>query len=420
MAGRVKENDSLRAARTATDGSYRGATVNRPRRTPQSAGEHDAGDRATQHDATPARNYFYFEYLCTAVFGRQVLPPMLAAFDRIRYSGLANLFFSDLRMRAATMMRDAMMRDALGSKRRGAGRTFRSAIDISACIAVRLNRPERGNAFDQIMLDSSARHSRHWPPIQGFGSSCCAAAGATVPGPIWRRAQPRYRRPRSHVSRMEVLASPDTLPKPTLCWSRRGRRRRHRLCACCDTVIAAEAHFLDPRVRVRMPLGVAVPGARSAIAPSALWPSGNGSPPPKPCGWDWRIRFAQRRARPGARNASLTNSCMARLVRSALSGAAAQYASPTLSTILATQRPDSKTPEALEDCGFAKTQANLVSAMRARRDEPRQNYPDGHSVLAHMLVGGCAPAGAAGCALPSRQKEGRSSLHGPDRRRRCR
>ena len=238
--------------------------------------------------------------------------------------------------------------------------TFQAlAVDISArrIATVRLNRPERGNAFDQIMLDElgqafaavAADPGVRVVVLRGSGRHFCtgadlAARAAAPPAPAV-----------AHVSLREVLASLDALPKPTLAVVHGAAiGGGAAFAACCDTVIAADdAFFSIPEVRVGMPpLGVA-PFLVRAIGHRHFRRYGLSGE---------RITAAEALRLGLAHQICAADALDQALERiadeflhgapgaiSTLKSAAAQYASPTLSTILATQSAhDSKTPEALE------------------------------------------------------------------------
>jgi methylglutaconyl-CoA hydratase len=238
--------------------------------------------------------------------------------------------------------------------------TFQTiAVDVSArrIATVLLNRPERGNAFDQIMLDElgqafaalSDDDGVRIVVLRGNGRHFCSGADLAVraAGPAAPTA--------AHVSLRDVLASLDALPKPTLAVVHGAAvGGGAAFAACCDTVIAAEnAFFSIPEVRVGMPpLGVA-PFLVRAIGHRGF----------RRYGLSGERIAAQEALRLGLVHqicaADALDETLARIADEFLHGApgaigtlkraAAQYASPTLATILATQSAhDSKTPEALE------------------------------------------------------------------------
>jgi methylglutaconyl-CoA hydratase len=242
--------------------------------------------------------------------------------------------------------------------------TFQTiAVDVSArrIATVLLNRPERGNAFDKLMLDElgqaftalAADQETRIVVLRGSGRHFCtgadlAARAATAP------AQPREAAI-APVSLRDVLVSLDALPKPTLAVVQGAAiGGGAAFAACCDVVIAADSAFFSiPEVRVGIPpLGVA-PFMVRAIGHRNFRRFGLSGE---------RITAAEALRLGLAHQICAANALDETLARiadeflhgapgaiSTLKSAAAQYASPTLAAILATQpRHDAKTPEALE------------------------------------------------------------------------
>jgi methylglutaconyl-CoA hydratase len=125
---------------------------------------------------------------------------------------------------------------------------------------VTLNRPDRGNAFDQIMLDElggqfaalGADEAVRLVVLRGAGRHFCTGADLRAPRPP--ADEP------GHLTLRDVLAALDALQKPTLALIHGGAiGGGATLAACCDVVIAADdAFFSIPEVRVGIPpLGVA-------------------------------------------------------------------------------------------------------------------------------------------------------------------
>lgn len=237
--------------------------------------------------------------------------------------------------------------------------TITVEVSVRRIATVLLNRPERGNAFDQRMLDElgqafatlAADEAARIVVLRGSGRHFCtgadlARAAAPAHPPAVAAAQ---------FSLRDVLASLDALPKPTLAVVHGAAvGGGAAFAACCDAVIAADSAFFSiPEVRVGMPpLGVApflvraighrqfrrygLSGERIGAAEALRLGLAH-----EVCGADALDATLERMAdefllaAPGA-------------VRT-LKNAAAQYASPTLSAILANQPlHDPKTPEALE------------------------------------------------------------------------
>jgi methylglutaconyl-CoA hydratase len=238
--------------------------------------------------------------------------------------------------------------------------TFQTiAVEVSArrIATVLLNRPERGNAFDQRMLDElgqvfatlAADEAARIVVLRGSGRHFCTGAD------LARATAPAHPPAAAPFLLRDVLASLDALPKPTLAVVHGAAiGGGAAFAACCDAVIAADsAYFSIPEVRVGMPpLGVApflvraighrqfrrygLSGARISAAEALRLGLAH-----EVCGADAvdttleRIADEFLLAAPGAIKT--------------LKNAAAQYAAPTLPAILANQTAhDPKTPEALE------------------------------------------------------------------------
>jgi methylglutaconyl-CoA hydratase len=242
--------------------------------------------------------------------------------------------------------------------------TFQTiAVEVSArrIATVLLNRPERGNAFDQTMLDElgqafaelAAGAEARIVVLRGSGRHFCTGADLVARGAAAPAHPPEAAA--AHVSLRDVLASLDALPKPTLAVVHGAAiGGGAAFAACCDAVIAADdAFFSIPEVRVGIPpLGVA-PFLVRAIGHRNFRRYGLSGE---------RITAAEALRLGLAHQVCAvdtieeTLACVADAFLhgapgaiSALKSAAAQYASPTLSAILAAQPAhDPKTPEALE------------------------------------------------------------------------
>jgi methylglutaconyl-CoA hydratase len=237
--------------------------------------------------------------------------------------------------------------------------TFQTlAVDVSArrLATVRLNRPERGNAFDQVMLDelAEALGTLAGDPqvrlvvLRGSGRHFCTGADLAA-------VKPEPAGGNKAVSLREVLAVLDALPKPTIAAVQGAAvGGGAAFAACCDVVIAAEGAFFSiPEVRVGMPpLGVA-PFLLRAIGHRGF----------RRYGLSGERMSAAEAVRLGLAHetcaAEALDETVERIADALLHGApgaiatlknaAAQYASPTLAEILANQTPhDPKTPEAIE------------------------------------------------------------------------
>jgi methylglutaconyl-CoA hydratase len=239
--------------------------------------------------------------------------------------------------------------------------TFQTiAVDVSArrIATVLLNRPERGNAFDQIMLDELSRaftaltadEGVRIVVLRGSGRHFCTGADLAA-----RAAEPAPSAATAHVSLREVLAGLDALPKPTLAVVHGAAvGGGAAFAACCDVVIAtADAFFSVPEVRVGMPpLGVA-PFLVRAIGHRNFRRYGL-SGERITAAEALRLGLAHQICTADALEETLVRMADALLLGapgaiSALKSAIAEYAVPTVSAILATQTGHNpRTPEALE------------------------------------------------------------------------
>jgi methylglutaconyl-CoA hydratase len=242
--------------------------------------------------------------------------------------------------------------------------TFQTiTVEVSArrIATVLLNRPERGNAFDQAMLDElgqafatlAAGEEARILVLRGSGRHFCTGADLAA-----RAAAPAHpqQAATAHVSLRDVLAGLDSLPKPTLAVIHGAAvGGGAAFAACCDMVIAADSAFFSiPEVRVGMPpLGVA-PFLVRAIGHRSFRRYGL-SGERITAAEALRLGLVHQICPADALDETLAGIADEFLqgapgAISALKSAAAQYASPTLSTILATQPAahNPKTPEALE------------------------------------------------------------------------
>jgi methylglutaconyl-CoA hydratase len=248
--------------------------------------------------------------------------------------------------------------------------TFQTiAVEVSArrIATVLLNRPERGNAFDQTMLDELGQalaalavgEEARIVVLRGSGRHFCTgadlAARATAAPAHPSQAAPPPEAATAHFSLRDVLAGLDALPKPTLAVVHGAAvGGGAAFAACCDVVIAADSAFFSiPEVRVGMPpLGVA-PFLVRAIGHRNFRRYGL-SGERITAAEALRLGLAHQICAADALEETVAGIADAFLqgapgAISALKSAAAQYASPTLSAILATQPAhDPKTPEAIE------------------------------------------------------------------------
>ena len=221
------------------------------------------------------------------------------------------------------------------------------SIDVSPrrVATVTLNRPERGNAFDQAMLDElgdqlkalGADDGVRIVVLRGAGKHFCTGADLASRGP---GAQSQPTQPARYAVR-DVLAILDGLPKPTVAVVEGGAIGGGAgFVICCDVAIATRAAFFSiPELRIGMaPFGImafmiraighrafrryGLSGERIAAA-DAL-----------------RLGLIHELCEPMTLDAALTQITDALLLgaphaTSALKAAAARYASPNLDEVLA-------------------------------------------------------------------------------------
>jgi methylglutaconyl-CoA hydratase len=234
-------------------------------------------------------------------------------------------------------------------------------VDISArrIATILLNRPDRGNAFDQTMLNELglalaglADDGSRIVVLRGNGRHLCTGADLASRGGEAAASANGAGKP---TTLREVLAALDALPKPTVAAVHGAAvGGGAAFAACCDVAIATEnAFFSIPEVRVGMPpLGVA-PFIIRAIGHRAFRRYGL-SGERITAAEALRLGLVHEVCDQGALDQTI-----ARIADELLHGApgaiatlkraAAPYASPSLETILANQAPhDPKTPEATE------------------------------------------------------------------------
>jgi methylglutaconyl-CoA hydratase len=137
------------------------------------------------------------------------------------------------------------------------------SIEVSprAVATVLLNRPERGNAFDQRMLDELAEQfallgtdeNVRIVVLRGSGRHFCTGADLAA------RTADASKGKSAPATLRDVLLALDGLPKPTVAVVHGGAiGGGAAFVACCDVALAADAAFFSiPEVRVGMaPLGV--------------------------------------------------------------------------------------------------------------------------------------------------------------------
>lgn len=238
-----------------------------------------------------------------------------------------------------------------------APQTISIGISPRRIATITLNRPERGNAFDQAMLDElgdtlsalAADDGARIVVLRGAGKHFCTGADLASRGPGTQR------QPAKHSLR-DVLAILDSLTKPTVAVVHGGAIGGGAgFVSCCDVVIATESAFFSiPEVRVGMPpLGI-MPFMIRAIGHRAFRRYGL-SGERMTAAEALRLGLVHELCDSVALDDTLARITDALLLgapdaSAVLKAAAARYASPNLDTILAHQHPphDPKSPEAQE------------------------------------------------------------------------
>jgi methylglutaconyl-CoA hydratase len=236
------------------------------------------------------------------------------------------------------------------------------AVEISPrrIATITLNRPERGNAFDQRMLDELAEQCAvlgrddtvRVVVLRGAGRHFCTGADLAARSQDKPESTPAAKPP---ATLREVLAALDTLGKPTITVVHGGAvGGGAAFAACCDIAIATEAAFFSiPEVRVGMPPMGVMPFLIRAIGHRSFRRYGLSGE---------RITPAEA-LRVGlvhvVCDTAALDDTLARIVDDLLHGApgalaelkaaSAQFALPTLEQILTHRAPHNpKSPEALE------------------------------------------------------------------------
>lgn len=232
-------------------------------------------------------------------------------------------------------------------------------IDVSPrrIATVTLNRPDRGNAFNQAMLDElgdalkalAADDAVRIVTLRGAGKHFCTGADLSSRASAGPRPAAKY-------ALRDVLAILDGLAKPTIAVVEGGAIGGGAgMVTCCDVAIATkDAFFSVPELRVGMaPMGIMAFMIR-AIGHRAFRRYGlTGERIQAPDAL--RLGLVHEVCEPTALDATLTQITDALLLgaphaTSALKAAAARYASPNLAEIMASVPPphDAKSPEAQE------------------------------------------------------------------------
>jgi methylglutaconyl-CoA hydratase len=236
------------------------------------------------------------------------------------------------------------------------------ALDISPhrIATILLNRPDRGNAFNQTMLDElgdvlnalAVDNNVRIAVLRGSGRHFCTGADLAERGP-GAQSQPHQRE--GHSLR-DVLVILDGLPKPTVASVQGGAIGGGAgLVACCDIAIAAaDAFFSVPEIRVGMAAMGIMPFMIRAIGHRAFRRYGL-SGERMPASDALRLGLVHEvceAAKLDEALARVTDELLhgAPQAGSALKAAAARYASPNLDEILADIQPphDPKLAEAQE------------------------------------------------------------------------
>lgn len=139
--------------------------------------------------------------------------------------------------------------------------TISTEVTGRGIATVTLNRPERGNALNQTMLDELAGQFEAWGSdakvrvvvLRGAGRHFCAGADVGAPQPEARE--------RPGASLVELVLALDALPKPTVALVQGACIGGGlAITACCDAVLANEGAFFS------------IPEARLGFAATALLP----------------------------------------------------------------------------------------------------------------------------------------------------
>jgi methylglutaconyl-CoA hydratase len=249
------------------------------------------------------------------------------------------------------------------------------SIDVSPrrIATVTLNRPDRGNAFNQTMLDElgdglkalAADDAARIVVLRGAGKHFCTGADLSSRGPGAPAEPAKY-------ALRDVLAILDGLPKPTIAVVEGGAIGGGAgFVTCCDVAIATrDAFFSIPEVRVGMaPMGI-MPFMIRAIGHRAFRRYGLSGERIQAAD-ALRLGIVHEVCEPLALDATLAKITDALLLgaphaMTELKAAAARYASPNLAEILASVPPphDPKSAEAQEG----------IAAFREKR-KPRW-YPE--------------------------------------------
>jgi methylglutaconyl-CoA hydratase len=244
---------------------------------------------------------------------------------------------------------------AAARKRNGASGIDVTPTTISVEISPRrvatvlLNRPDRGNAFNQSMLDElgdslkalGADDNVRIVVLRGAGKHFCTGADLVSRGPS---AQTQPVQPAQYSLR-DVLAIVDALPKPTVAVVHGGAVGGGAgLVACCDIAIATPSAFFSvPEIRVGMSAMGIMPFMVRAIGHRAFRRYGL-SGERIPAADALRLGLVHELCEEPALEATVARIADDLLLgapqaANALKAAAARYASPNLDEILAHIHP---------------------------------------------------------------------------------
>ena len=144
--------------------------------------------------------------------------------------------------------------------------TIVTEVSPRGVATITLNRPDRGNAFNQTMLDELGQQFAAWAAepdvrvviLRASGKHFCVGADVAAMAGKPAESEP-------HFSLNDTLVAIDTLPKPTVAVVEGGCIGGGlAFAACCDVLFATEGAFFSiPEVRLGMVPGLAPLFARA-------------------------------------------------------------------------------------------------------------------------------------------------------------
>ena len=244
-------------------------------------------------------------------------------------------------------------------------------VDVSPrrVATVTLNRPDRGNAFDQRMLDElseqcaalGADENIRIVVLRGAGRHFCTGADLAARGGDKVEAAPSAK----PATLRDVLVALDTIRKPTIAVVHGGAvGGGAAFAACCDVAIATDGAFFSiPEVRVGMPPMGVMPFLIRAMGHRNFRRYGLSGERIVPAEAQ-RIGLVH-----AVCDAAALDETLARITDELLHGApgaiaelkaaSAQFASPNLDAILAHRAPHNpKSPEAVEGIASFREKRN--------------------------------------------------------------